>query len=120
VAFQPGELVPAYDQRPKKGGKHFATVRIARKPYMENSADTPRDDFEKQGFAYLEQMGLTFCGMSPRAFWDSMIEGEFDLCVVEFDVVDVLIRDEDDLDLSEDPEGLAALHIRAPRVKART
>lgn len=112
VAFQPGELVPAYDQRPKRGGKPIAMLRITDRPYRMNSADATEEDYEIEGFAYLEEQGQTFGHEEPRRYWEAAKAAKADVCVIRFQVVDILVDAESDIDQSEDNEGLAMLGLR--------
>ncbi len=112
IAFQPGETVPACDQRPKRNGKQIATLRITQRPYRMNSADLTEEDYAMEGFLFLEQAGGTFGARNPRDYWEAAREAAADLAVLRFEVVEVLTRDEADVDTSDDPEGLAMLGLQ--------
>lgn len=114
IAFQPGEVVPAYDQRPKRGGKPIARLRIADKPERMNSADMTERDYATEGFAFLEGQGGTFGLEQPRDYWEAAKRLGADVAVVRFQVVEVLVRSPEDVDTSEDPEGLAMIGLKFP------
>ncbi len=90
VAFRPGEIVPAYDRRPREGGHQIALLRVLERPYHENSAHIPEPDYEAEGFVFMEETGATICNRAPRELWDELRREPRDLCVIRFQVVDIV------------------------------
>jgi hypothetical protein len=67
--FHKGDLVAAYDRQPRYGGKQVATLRLTSDPYFESTASAPEEDYEAEGFAYLQERGAIVDGLEPRALW---------------------------------------------------
>ena len=53
ASFKAGELIQAYDKSPRFGGKRIALIKLGQAPYFEPVSDMPDDDYEAEGFAYL-------------------------------------------------------------------
>jgi hypothetical protein len=67
--FRPGDLVQAYDKNPRNGGKPVAVIEVLGRPVL--STYLPETDWEAEGFAYMEEEGLTlFGGATPQQVWD--------------------------------------------------
>ena len=87
--FTPGQPVQAWNKTPRvKGARRVGTVRITRSPYREMSDQIPDEDWEGEGFAYMEEHGLyLFGGLTPRQVWTLWHEKPSPLYVVRFEVV---------------------------------
>lgn len=85
--FHKGDIVLAYDRTPRVGGKQVATIRLTTDPYFERGCDTPHDDWEAEGFAYLESKGITLKGVQPTAIWRGWKATTDGLWVIRFEVV---------------------------------
>lgn len=90
--FTAGLRVQAWDKTPRvRGSKRVGTIEIERSPYVEMSDEIPDEDWEGEGFAYMEAHGLTlFGGMAPREVWTLWHEQPRPLWVVRFSVVGLL------------------------------
>lgn len=91
--FNEGDELQAWDASPfTRKGHRVATIRLTAKPYKEDSRLVHDDDWEGEGFGYMEEHGLTlFGGMTPRQVfegWRSAPEGVA-LWVVRFELVEV-------------------------------
>src|SRR4030042_4067445 len=64
-----GDLVAAYDRQPRYGGHQVALIKLLESPYKQSTKDAPEEDYEREGFAYMEEHGLTVGGLVPRMFW---------------------------------------------------
>jgi hypothetical protein len=87
--FQKGELVQAYDRSPRFGGKRFGMIGILEKPYVESTDQIPDSDWEAEGFAYLEGIGATMNGMTPRRLWDMWHLKPSFQWVVRFEIIEI-------------------------------
>lgn len=87
--FKAGQEVQAWSKGPRvKGARRVGTIRITRTPYIEESAAIPDEDWEGEGFAFMETNDLRlFGGMTPRAVWDAWHSDPTPLWVVRFEVV---------------------------------
>lgn len=55
--FRRGDLIAAWDRSPRvKGSRQVAWVRLTQKPYLQSTAEMPDDDYEAEGFAYLNEL----------------------------------------------------------------
>jgi hypothetical protein len=88
-SFQKGELVQAYDRSPRVGGKRFGTIRILEKPYVESTDEIPDSDWEGEGFAYLESIGASIDGTTPRGLWESWKLTPIFRWVIRFEIVEI-------------------------------
>ncbi len=87
--FARGDLVQAYSQNPRHGGRQVATIRLTRDPYLESTSRVAPADYVDEGFAYLEGIGAKVNGMTPRELWESWHVDPQDLWVIRFEVVRV-------------------------------
>lgn len=85
--FPEGSIHNAYNRQARFGGKKVATVQIVLTPYPERSCDIPDEDFENEGFAYMEEKGLLIRGITPREFFDNWRESPQILYVVRFKLI---------------------------------
>ncbi len=90
-SFTAGELVQAWDKSPRIGGKRVGTIRLTQTPYRERSDAIPGGDWAAEGFAYMEEHGLTlFGGATPAQVWASWIMDPRTLWVVRFELSAIL------------------------------
>lgn len=54
-SFKAGEILTVYDRQARFGGKKIGTMRLTQKPYKESEASMPDEDYEAEGFAYLDE-----------------------------------------------------------------
>ena len=88
--FHAGDVVAAYDRQPQYGGHQVASIRLTQAPYRENTRDTPEEDYEEEGFAYMQELGAKVDGLSPPVLWRSWHVFPRDLWVVRFELLEVL------------------------------
>lgn len=82
--FRCGEAYQAYDRSPRVGGQKLFTIRLL-ELYKERACDVPEEDWELEGFAFLEQAGITLKGRTPREVWQGWKESVRPLWVARFD-----------------------------------
>lgn len=87
AGFRAGDLVAAYDRQPRFGGHQVATIRLTADPYKQNTALAPPDDWEAEGFGYLEELGAKVDGLSPRTLWRAWHLQPRDMWVIRFELV---------------------------------
>lgn len=97
AGFKEGELVQAWDKSPRAGGKRVGTIRLTCKPYRERTDQVPDQDWEGEGFAYLEEIGVTLKGVTPADVWSRWKCTQVSLYVVRFEVVAPITPDVDAL-----------------------
>ena len=85
--WQKGDYALAYDRNPQWGGSQVALIQLTAAPYKENTANIPDEDWVNEGFEYLESIGETVHGMTPREFWDKWHNEPEDIWVIRFEVV---------------------------------
>jgi hypothetical protein len=87
--FHKGDLVQAWDHVPRvKGAKRVGTIRLTAEPRKEHISDMPAWDYEREGFAYLNEKGLTIWGDNPhKAFDDWREKGDNEYWVIDFELV---------------------------------
>ena len=90
--FTAGALVQAWDKTPRvKGARRVGTIRITQSPYREQSDLAPMTDFDREGFTFMENRGLTlFGGMTPVEVWRLWHDEPRLLWVVRFELVGVV------------------------------
>ena len=85
--FRAGTVHLAYNRNPRIGGKKVGDVRIDRVPYPERACDIPDEDYELEGFAYMEEKGIRIRDWTPREFFEAWRQRRDVLFVVRFDLV---------------------------------
>lgn len=96
-SFRKDELVQAWDKSPRFEGKKIGIIRLLRAPYLENTFWLPDEDYEREGFKYLDEHPELIGAAAKRAgFTPPLIEtferwkyvGET-LYVVRFEIVEL-------------------------------
>ena len=87
--FHMGDLVTAYGRSPRHGGRPVATIRLTQEPYLGNTKDVPPEDYEREGFAYLESIGAQIDGATPQSLWHYWQEINQRLWVIRFEIVSI-------------------------------
>lgn len=82
-----GEELTAYDHLPRAHGRPVARIRLTEHPVKESTADAPPEDWEREGFAYLEEHGYSVNGVTPRELWESWHTHPQPLWVIRFDPI---------------------------------
>lgn len=73
--FKAGDICQSYDKSPHYGGQRFGHIRITAIK-KEDISIMPDEDFEKEGFKFMEEQGIKIWGKEPRqAFEDWRAEG---------------------------------------------
>lgn len=73
--FKVGDICKAYDKQPRFAGKQIGFLK-ARSLTYEDIETMPDEDYENEGFQYMEEQGLKIWGKHPRqAFEDWRNEG---------------------------------------------
>lgn len=85
--WKKGDYAVAYDRNPAWGGAQIALIRLTETPYKENTADIPDDDWEGEGFAYMQHHRQLVNGIAPREFWDKWKREPEEVWVIRFEVV---------------------------------
>lgn len=86
--FKAGQIVDAWNTSPRnvRGNPHkIATIRITQDPYL--SSNFPSEDWDREGFEYLEGIGATLDGDTPAELWHYWTHGRPSLYVVRFELV---------------------------------
>lgn len=67
----------AYDRQPRFGGRQIGMIQVRSLAY-EDISTMPNEDYEKEGFLYMEEQGLKIWGKEPhQAFEDWRNEGGY-------------------------------------------
>lgn len=85
LSFKEGELLTALDKDRRAGGKPVAVIRLTQAPVWSN--EYPAEDYEAEGFAWMEDRGLTVMGVSPLALWRRWRKERPFFWVVRFEVL---------------------------------
>lgn len=84
--FKVGMICSAYDKSPRVGGKKVAEIRIVGLK-KEDISLMPDEDFEKEGFAYLEGQGIRIWGKEPLVAFQEWRDAGGEYIVVDFELV---------------------------------
>jgi hypothetical protein len=82
--FTAGMILQGWDRGPRNGGRTQGLIKLIVKPYKENTADMPEEDYENEGLGWMERQGLLIQGVSPRVFWESWKKAAEAVYVVRF------------------------------------
>ena len=85
--FHKGDMVVAYDKMPYHGGNRAALLKLTCNPYLESTKNLPLEDWVNEGFAFMEEQGLTIKGEHPAVFWLRWMSEPEDMFVIRFKVV---------------------------------
>ncbi len=81
--FKPGYFVQAWDRQPRFGGKKIGEIVIV-KVWKQNTSQLTEEDYEKEGFAYMEEKGIKMWGKPARQAFDDWKKETKDMWVVDF------------------------------------
>lgn len=70
-----------------RNGRRICLGRISTDPFVQNTRDMDPDEFNREGFDYLESIGATVGDCGPRELWRRWTEDPRELVVVRFEVV---------------------------------
>jgi hypothetical protein len=87
--FKKRDLIAAYDKSPRAGGKQVATIRLIDDAYRGRTDYMPPNDYEAEGFAYMEEQGQMVDGMPPRIFWRAWKAAQIPVWVIRFEIVQI-------------------------------
>lgn len=85
ASFNAGERLMGYDRQPRFKGKPLGVLQLTRKPYK--SAELPEEDWQGEGFEYLQGIGAKVNGQTPRQLWDYFVAMPEPLWIVRFEIV---------------------------------
>lgn len=88
--FKVGDLVQAYDKLPIHGGRRVAIIKITGIKH-EHISEMPDEDYEKEGFAYMEEQGLTIWGKKIREAFEEWRKDDDYYWVIDFELVEKVI-----------------------------
>lgn len=87
--FRAGTYHKAYNRQARYGGHKVGEISIAVEPYPEPVRCISDDDFENEGFAWMQENGLLIRGITPRQFFVNWRASDEILYVVRFRLVAV-------------------------------
>lgn len=87
--FRVGDMVQAWDKSPRFGGKRIGIIQILglRK---EDIFTMPAQDYEREGFAYFEEMGMRIRGQVPREAFADWQRAGGGYWVVDFQLMSII------------------------------
>lgn len=91
--FHAGDLIQAWNRQPRfRGAARVATIRLTETPYVERLNDVPDEDWDGEGFAFLEAAGAKVNGHTPRELfeWWRHPACTGSVYVVRFELVEVV------------------------------
>ncbi len=92
AGFKKGDVVQAYNRSPRNHGECVGFITIAQDPYKEALAAMPDDDFEAEGFAYLQHNpsrsghSAPWYGQDMKKYFESWRQSGDALWVVRFEL----------------------------------
>lgn len=84
-SFKAGEMVAAYERSPRIRGKEVGTIRLTAAP--EFTAALPDEDFEREGFGWMQERHQLVDGVEPRVMWQLWQHHSEPQWVVRFELV---------------------------------
>ena len=88
--YAEGDEVTAYDKQPRFGGRPVARIRLTADPELQNTRDAADEDYEAEGFPYLEEIGAKVDGLKPSVLWKAWKLHPQEMWVVRFEVIELL------------------------------
>lgn len=87
--FHKGDLVEAYDRNPRNGGQKVGVIQLSRDPYLERTGKFPPEDYEYEGFKWMEENGILIQGLTAKQFCSQWILADELVYVVRFEPVSI-------------------------------
>ena len=84
--FKAGDVAQAYDKSPRYGGKKIGEILIKDIRYL-NTRDMTEEDYEKEGFAYMEEKGIKIWNKEARRAFEDWKKEAKDYWVIDFERV---------------------------------
>ena len=84
--FKVGDLIQAYDKQPRFKGKKVAIIKIVNIK-KEDINLMPDEDYDKEGFAYLEKINKEIFGQTPKIAFQEWKEDGGKYWVIDFEVL---------------------------------
>jgi len=83
--FWADQVVDFWNKNPRNGGLKMGSITLAKAPYLENTRHLAYpEDYEAEGFAFMEECGIQMAGMPPLIFFQRWKAEKVLLYVVEF------------------------------------
>jgi len=83
--FRANQVVDFWNKNPRNGGQKMGSIILAKGPYRENTSKLVfPQDYEAEGFAFMEERGQEIQGMPPLIFFQQWKVKKLLLFVVEF------------------------------------
>lgn len=83
--FRADQEVDIWDKNPRNGGQRMGSIILTKGPYRENTSKLVfPEDYEAEGFAFMEERGQEIQGMPPLIFFQRWKVQKLLLFVVEF------------------------------------
>ena len=86
--FKVGDVCYAYDRQPRFKGKKVAEIKITSIKKEDISLAT-KEDYELEGFKYMEKHGLKIWGKEPADAFNEWVEEGGEYWVVDFELTKV-------------------------------
>ena len=87
--FKVGDIVQAWDKQPRFKGKKVAEIRITGVK-KEDISLMPDEDFEKEGFKFMEEQGLQIWKQNPRDAFESWRNDGGEYWVIDFELISIV------------------------------
>lgn len=91
-AFEAGEAIDAWNTSPRnvRGNPHrIGKIRLTAEPRREATRLVPVEDYEREGFAYLDEHGILLNGRKPIQLFEEWEDGDGTLVVVRFVLLEI-------------------------------
>jgi len=92
--FRVGDLIQAWDKQPRFKGKRVAIIKITGIK-KEDISLMPDEDYEKEGFAYIEKQGQSIWGQEPKEAFKEWREDGGDYWVIDFELIEIVREKEE-------------------------
>ena len=86
--WRKGTVAQAYDKSPRFKGVRVGHIELTQDPYQERTCDIPDEDYEAEGFGWMERNGHLIRGTRPMIFWEQWRRNPDELWVVRFRLLD--------------------------------
>lgn len=84
--FKIGDIVQAWDKLPRAHGKKVAEIKIT-EIKKEDISFATTEDFEKEGFKFMEEKGLKIWDKDPANAFNEWVEAGGEYWVIDFIVL---------------------------------
>ena len=85
--FRVGDKCQAWDKQARFGGRRIGII-VIKAIFKQHISKMPDEDYEKEGFAFMEENGIKIWGKNPRQAFEDWRKDDYTPWVVDFERIE--------------------------------